>query len=220
MLAKTLLASALLCLPLHASIILVDFGFSNRLTSTTGWNNIYWQPTEGGSSLVSLTNMVDSTGASTNFGMSITTRGFIEPSGDSNAITGIPSNATSDSFYGTGNASVVTLTNLDPTQTYSFKFYSAVNRPDGVNRTSKFSINGQFVEINAYNNNGIWTDVIPNISPNAGGSIDINMSRGTGNTGSSYLLNIIHIETAPIPEPSAAVLSGMALLPMLRRRRK
>lgn len=227
---KPFLFCALLASPLQAAIILVDVGYSATSgaasqTTDTGWNNLYWnatvpvEPTDPPVGPMPVSNLVYSTGTASGFNLAVTTNGLAGPAGNANALSGVPSTASIDSFYGAGTPTTLTLSNLDPTLVYSFKFYSAVNRTDSINRMSRFTINGQSVQIQSYNNEGNWTDTISNISPDASGNIAITVARGTGNTSSSYLLNIIHIETAPIPEPSTALIGGLALIPLLRRRR-
>lgn len=222
---KHLFLPAAVCLgalPLKAAIIQIDLGFdtttvasvvTNRKTTTTGWNNSYWS----GTAPTSITNLVDSTGAATTYNFAFTTNGLIGPAELSSAIAGAPSTAYDDSFYGTTTPSVATFSGLDTSMTYNFKFYSAVNRGDTTNRMSRFTIGSNFVEIQARNNNGVWTNTISGVSPDALGNIAITMSQGTGNTGSSYLVNIIHMES--IPEPAVALLSAFGLIPLLRRRR-
>lgn len=216
-----LVASAATALPLSAAIIQIDLGQNtigaapdvvNRKTTDIGWNNSYW--TSGAPS--SIANLVDSTGASTGYAFAVTTNGLTGPSDPGNALPGVPESAYIDSYYGGENPTVFTISNLDPALTYNFTFYSAVNRGDGVNRTSRFTIGSSFTEIQSRNNSS-WTNTISGISPDANGNIDITVSRGSGNTGSSYLINIIHIES--IPEPTAALLSALGLIPCLRRRR-
>jgi hypothetical protein len=208
-------------LPLEAAIIQIDLGYNttgtapdvvDRKTTTTGWNNSYWSA----STPTPVANLVDSTGSLTGYSFSVTTNGLTGPAETGNLLAGVPATAYSDSVYGGENLTVFTISNLNPTLTYNFKFYSAVNRGDGVNRNSRFTIGSSFTEIQSRNNSS-WTDTLSGISPDEFGKINITVSRGSGNTSSSYLLNIIHMES--VPEPSAALLCYLGVIPLLRRRR-
>jgi hypothetical protein len=81
---------------------------------------------------------------------------------------------------------------------------------------SRYSIGSESVELEAQNNSTNWSAPI-SATPDASGNLEIVISQGTGNNAYSYMLNAMQIDY--IPEPSTAMLSTFALIPMLRRRR-
>lgn len=218
-LLKTLLPSVLFAFgSAHAGVILVDIGSPTQTTTgqPEAWNNLTDYALNG----TVAGGLVDSTGANTGYQLTITTSGFTGPASNSpngnQTIT--PTSASYDSFFGGGTASVLRLSNLNPALTYNFTFFGSVFRDDSTNRNTAYTVGGQTVSLQTRNNAATWSDTISGISPDVNGNIDITIARGSGNTGSSYLINILKVES--VPEPSHALLSlaGVSLMALRRRR--
>lgn len=210
--------TGLLAATASATTVLIDFGDS--ASPTTGaadaWNNV----TSSSAGLKS-SNLVTSLGGSTNYGLNITVSGF-SGSTDINQSTASPTPASAyrDGFYGAFpgsglGSSTILLTGLDPAVTYTFTFFGSVNR--GETRASRYTIGGESVELEARNNVSTWSDPI-SAAPDSSGNLEIVISRAAANTAQSYMLNAIKIDY--IPEPSTAMLSAFAILPLLLRRRE
>lgn len=202
----------------NAGVILVDIGNTTLTTSgqPEAWNNLTDYALNG----TVAGGLVDTTGANTNYELTVTTSGFTgyaanDASGNQSLT---PTSASYDSFFGGGTASVLRLSNLNPALTYSFTFFGSVFRNDSINRNTDYTVGGQTVSLQTRNNAATWSDTISGISPDVNGNIDITIARGADNTGSSYLINILKVES--VPEPSHALLSlaGVSLM-VLRRRR-
>ena len=216
---QTLLPSLLLASGnASAGVILVDIG--NPALTTSGqpetWNNLTDHAVNG----TVAGGLLDTTGASTGYNLTITTSGFTGPASNSpngnQTIT--PTSASYDSFFGGGTASVLRLSGLNSSLTYSFTFFGSVFREDSTNRNTDYTVGGQTVSLQTRNNAATWSNTISGISPDVNGNIDITIARGAGNTGSSYLINILKVES--VPEPSHALLSlaGVSLMALRRRR--
>jgi hypothetical protein len=202
----------------NAGVILVDVGNTTLTTSgqPEAWNNL----TDFALNGTVVGGLVDTTGANTGYNLTVTTSGFIGYAANSanGNQTLTPTSASYDSFFGLADPSVLRLSNLDTSLTYSFTFFGSVFRDDAINRNTAYTVGGQTVSLQTRNNAATWSDTISGISPDVNGNIDITLARGAGNAGSSYLLNILKVES--IPEPSHAVLSlaGVSLMALRRRR--
>jgi len=216
---KTLLPALLLASgSASAGVILVDIGNTTQTTSgqPETWNNLTDYALNG----TVVGGLRDTTGTSTGYDLTITTSGFIGPAANDSAgnQTLTPTTASYDSFYGTGTASVLRLSNLNTSLTYSFTFFGSVYRNDSTNRNTAYTVGGQTVSLQTRNNAATWSNTISGISPDVNGNIDITIARGAGNDSSSYLINILKVES--VPEPSHAILSlaGASLMALRRRR--
>jgi len=202
----------------NAGVILVDIGSTTQTTSgqPEAWNNLTDYALNG----TVAGGLVDTTGANTTYQLTITTSGFTGPAANdgSGNQTLTPTTASYDSFFGGGTASVLRLSNLDTSLTYSFTFFGSVFRNDSTNRNTAYTVGSQTVSLQTRNNAATWSNTISGIAPDVNGNIDITIARGAGNTGSSYLINILKVES--VPEPSHAVLSlaGVSLMTLRRRR--
>ena len=205
---------------LIAGTILIDLGSPNGTgtTPTTyetpgNWNNIT-NSTSG-----SATDLIDSDGNTTPFDIAVTS-GFGSTNnvhnGGSPSLT--PSTASIDAFFSNSSTgSTLTLSQLDPTLTYSFRFFASVFRGDSISRNARYTVGGSSVELDPYNNSSTWSAPISGISPDVNGNIVIDVRQGLGNNGGNYLLGIVEITT--VPEPASAFLGALGLIPLLRRRR-
>lgn len=218
-LLQTIFSSLLLSLGgAHAGVILVDIGGPGLTTSgqPEAWNNL----TDFTQNATVAGGLSDTAGMNTGYGLTVTTSGFtgVASNDGSGNQTLTPTTASYDSFFGGANASVLRLSNLNSSLTYSFTFFGSVYRADSTNRNTNYTVDGQTVSLQTRNNAATWSSTISGISPDVNGNIDITIARGSGNTGSSYLLNIMRVES--VPEPSHALLSlaGVSLLALRRRR--
>lgn len=170
--------------------IFVDFGSPSN--STTGnWNNI----TDHQGANVEL---IDDQGAKTGITLTITdpfyngynTSGTTAPTGDAAAI--FPSTATSDNFFGHGNAwsttaanpeGIFTLSGLDKTKYYSFKIFGS--RPSASDdRETLYTATGagtKTATLNASTNVSSFAK-IDSLLPDNSGVINIKCSAGVNNT--------------------------------------
>lgn len=192
--ALGLLASALaLASPLGATRMLIDFGSDTTgyLTASPTWNNVT------SPALNTSLALKDTSGLSTGVTLTITAPfnvngansanldGTIAPAGNA---TGFPSTATRDSFFGNtqafnGQTNVspkVTLTGLDPAQTYSLAFFASRTGVSDV-RTTRYTVVGAqtvATELDASNNVSEVAG-ISRVSPTASGTLAIELSPGT-----------------------------------------
>lgn len=170
--------------------ILIDFGSASTMTAGN-WNNI----TDHQGANVEL---IDDQGAKTGINLRITdpfyngynTAGTTAPTGEAAAI--FPSTATSDNFFGHGNAwgstpanpeGIFTINGLDKTKYYSFKIFAS--RPSSSdNRDSQYTISGNNTKVNTLNAsvNTSQFAVIDSIIPDNTGTITIKCNAGPNNT--------------------------------------
>lgn len=170
--------------------ILIDFGSASTMTAGN-WNNI----TDHQGANVEL---IDDQGAKTGINLRITdpfyngynTAGTTAPTGEAGTI--FPSTATSDNFFGHGNAwgstpanpeGVFTINGLDKTKYYSFKIFAS--RPSSSdNRDSQYTISGNNTKVNTLNAsvNTSQFAVIDSIIPDNTGTITIKCNAGPNNT--------------------------------------
>lgn len=172
-----------------SNALLVDFGSSTN-TSSSNWNNLS-NALLGGS----LSNLTNNGGVATNVNLVVTDAfNFVNTEGTVGAGSslGIPSTATSDSFFGntvdylgkTEPSGAVKFSNLDPNVDLALKFYaSRVVYTDKDNRDSKYTIEGlttKVVSLNAANNTNNF--VSTQVKPKADGSLTVTVSKGDNNT--------------------------------------
>jgi len=245
---RLLIAAGLVSAPAvsaHGSQILIDFGSSGTQTTTDSqtrsWNNVTDANDVSGSPFTlrnilntdsgyrmsisnpsGVTNPVGFNGANTN--------GTTSPTGSA-ASHGYPSSATQDSLYGntifftsaTVEAVRITLSSLNPTETYSFDFFASRT---GVtdNRETEYRIAGSgtptSVYLNAANNTGNIAS-LAGVAPDGNNQIVIDIDPGPNNTNTAngfYYLGVMEINS--VPEPTALALMGIVpAIGLLRRKR-
>lgn len=213
----------------NAETLLFDFGNVNQLSpaapNTPAWNNIL-RPADGGVPPV----LVDSLGNNTLVGLFFTDDFFINgppsqlgseaPAGDAAAY---PVSATDDYLFGHTGAfagepdnslSSFSLFGLDPNSLYDFTFFSARNGVND-NRDTAYNVaganSGSGVATTANNDTEVL--VIGDISPTAGGTIDIDVSAAATNTNGLgfYYLNVMQIDVRAVPEPSSTLMALLAM---------
>jgi len=216
---KTLICLLALVSPVCATTILIDFGPNATTGTPATWNN-FSPSTTGASS----TSLVDSTNTATSYTFAINGSITSPIIGDNNTdvarvnATASPFNITtvmSDAIYHNAQRTL-TLSGLDPSVAYTIRFYSYVTRTDS--RQTQFTINSasQVVEPASGTSGGVVT--FSNIMPNSSGIINADVVRAANNIGNNWILSAVEI-TYTIPEPSAAMLSALGIIPLLRRRR-
>lgn len=223
----SLLASALLVSSASAAVVRIDFGGTGAVTTEPGvtWNNLTG-PTVGSG----IADLRDINNVSTGLSISVTGAFRGVNAAGTGSSTLFPPNATSDSFFGnavsTGSFSgtylnsQLTLSGLNPLETYNFVFYAS-RVGDSANRTTAYTVTGgggvQTVNLNATTVNG---SVPANgVTADANGQIVIDVGPGAGNNTTERFFYIGVLEITSIPEPSVAVLGALSVLPLLRRRR-
>ena len=124
----------------------------------------------------------------------------------------IPSTAQTDVAYIQSDTVSFTFTGLDNSLKYNVELLSRVDAAQARNKTD-VTIGG--VTISNIDPNDGLVYAFNNLSPTSG-NLTISFS-GTGNT--TELFHINALQLTAIPEPSAALLGGLGLLALLRRRR-
>lgn len=215
---KTLLIPSLLAAGLlssaSAATILIDFGTNPTSGQSDTWNNVTSYSV--GQKSTDLRTTVNS---STNYSLSITQSGFAGGT-DDGPVTLTPTSAFRDGYYGafqtgtTDAPSIIRLSGLDPSLTYTFTFFGSVSRSG--TRGARYTVGSQFAELETANNASTWSAPISG-TPDSSGNLDIVISRASFNTDQSYLLNVVRIDF--IPEPTTALLSVLGIVPLLRRKR-
>lgn len=211
-----LLATFLGSAPLHAASILIDFG----PTTTTGlpqtWNNF-----TGTANDSSLTDLKDTTGASTSYNLTYTGATLLTLA-DNNTTSIIPTtpspfNVTSviiDSLY-LPTTGTFTLSGLNPAQTYDLTFYAYVNRSGS--RLSNYTVNGSTVSIQPASTElggKGGTAALTGMTPTPSGDLVITIESGAN---TNWILNGLQVTS--VPEPTSALLSLLGAACLLRRRR-
>lgn len=220
----------------QALSILVDFGSSatqtNHISITGGtdpsnfWNNV----TSVTPAAVPLM-LVDTTNASTGISLQITSRfSGINTNGAIDASAPYNSAATRDSFYGnteefSGQSNPnpsFTLSGLDPSSTYSFRFYASRTGAGDVRTTDYFVAGGiSGVATLDVANNVSNTASVVGITPDTFGQIQISLAAASTNNNSNHFIYLGALEIVAVPEPSSAGLllaGGVAALGIRRRR--
>lgn len=204
-----------------ASTILVDIGISSQQTSTTGWNNL----TAASGIPASLTNLVTSTGTTTAISLTYTgtSSGGIAGTGANwggpypSALSAIPASALRDGLFLNSGSITLTLGGLDPLLTYNFTLYGARGNNGG---DSIYTANGQNSatgSITSVFQNSTQVVNLTGIRPNASNAIDLVITGADISSTKGGALNFMQIDA--VPEPSTALLGGLGLLALLRRRR-
>ncbi|MGV3539437.1 MAG: GDSL-type esterase/lipase family protein [Rufibacter sp.] len=198
----------------------IDFGNATRL-SPAGWNNITDSKTG------SVANLVTSQGLNSGISVAVTDA-FNDGSNTAGAAADdslrIPSNAATDSFFGSKRTAVggfeptggVTISNLNPQTAYSFAFFSS--RVDtgtgGTNRESKYTVTGKTTQVVAMNPSGAkgYFVRVSNMLPADNGTITVTATTGDNNTnpdGYYYLgvLRMTYTTSAPVGPKSVTLTS-------------
>ncbi|WFB35296.1 hypothetical protein P3T73_14115 [Kiritimatiellota bacterium B12222] len=200
--------------PLWASVYYVDFGRSN-ITTPGNWNNV--------TSATSLTDIVDENGVNT-AGIDLAFGGNVGGSNNDSSLTyttDFPDTANRDFIYTTGTMTL-TLSDLNPSQTYSLKLFAS--RVTGDNRTTLFTItNGT---LNASSNQSLFvsnntgtTITFTDVVPTAGNQISLSIAPQDAASNWGY---ISALEITAIPEPRSFLLfiagAGFVLIHLKRKR--
>lgn len=218
-----------------ATTVFFDYGDTNSPTSAgDNYNNVLvGTPTLGAPQPVVLANTIDSTGAGTGIGLSLSgfyhgpnPNGTLAPSGAAATFT---ASATRDSVFthtvpfGTDQANpkgAIVLTGLNDSTSYDFTFFAS-RTGVGDNREAKYTVTGgssTSALLNASNNvSNVAT--ISGMFPSAG-SITINVEAGPNNNNGSRFayLGAMRLEYTAVPEPTTVVLLGLSGLGLLFRR--
>lgn len=207
----------------HAQVFLIDFGPTS--TTATGWNNL----TGASSTSVSI-NLVTSTGLATSSQLITTaTPNHFTNSGTSSATStafgAFTSTAVGDFLASSSLSTVLTITGLDPTKTYTFEFFASRSTGAGTRTTDYTLTNGgrtdpAVTSLDAGDNISN-TSIIASFAPSLQGDVVLTLTRGAGNTANFTYINAMTITA--IPEPSAfAAIAGFGALGFgaTRRRRR
>jgi hypothetical protein len=205
----------------QAAVAYIDFG--PTATTATGWSNF--------TTIVStpaITNAQSTAGTATTWDFATggwTTAGTSgKPVFEGNAETvfgGTVGSASSD-FFGVQNAAVGTLTisDLSPLETYTITVFASRNATG--DRTGLYTVTGltgpQSQTLNASQNSFNYL-TFSNVAPAVNGTITLTTALGQGNDQTYAYLNAVKVESAPVPEPAALGLLGVAACGLLRRRR-
>lgn len=221
--------------PLRATTILIDFGNNGTngvQTTSPDANGNYWNNSSTVS--YSVTDMV----TSNNVGTTIDLTYITSTSANTNplGVTGAPSpfniaSAYQDAIFTTattaGTGITFRLSQLDATKTYVFSFFGS--RDATTSRTTTYQVAGATTTSGSLQTSGTnlgGTGINHNIanvlelggsggiSPNGSNQIDVTFFSASGGFG---YLNAMEITV--IPEPGAALLGGLGMLALLRRRR-
>lgn len=222
---KTIVAILLLAAaPAYAATLNVDFGDSSQVTAGN-WNNIIVNTPV----ILSIPNMVDSTGAGTGIGISVS--GFY-PGSNQNGTTSptgaaaiFDAQATRDNAFGHtgefgGNPNApfgtVALTGLNPALSYNFTFFGSRT---GVtdNRETKYDVAGLNSAVSYLDaaNNASNVATAGGIQPTAAGEIFIEVSAGPNNTNGSKFYYLGAMQVTAVPEPACLGLATVAVLGVL-----
>jgi len=212
----------------EAAVIRIDFGGTADQTTEAGvtWNNL-----TGYTSGSNIPDLRDTGDALTGIRLQITGafRG-VNGSGTTTS-TLFPGNATKDSFFGHTVASgafpaptfpngQLTLSGLNPSETYNVLFYAS-RVGDSVNRETTYTATGgngsQSRTLNSNNTNGSVT--VTGLTADAEGKIVIDVGPGANNATTEKFYYIGAMEITSVPEPAVSLLGAGALAFLLIRRR-
>lgn len=226
-----LFAMALTTLTATAQTIYLDFGLG--AVPSSGWNSF-----GSSSTAFSISNLVDSTNATTSVGLDVNGGFGTTGSGVAAGVTSFTSTASGEthdfaagavSDYLAGTTSgVFTFTGLDVGKTYTLEFFSSRSNPGGGRNTQFVVSNG-----GASGNVTLTLDAGDNVSgtvyassfaPSVSGTISVTLTAVSPTNGFYYInAAAITANTSTVPEPSAfALVAGAAGLGLcvLRRRRR
>jgi hypothetical protein len=227
-LAATLAAVLVAVAPASAASLFFDFGDSNQ-TTPGNYNNFIMNPPVTGS----IANAIDSTGASTGIGATVSgffngsnTTGTATPTGAAAAL--FHPQATRDNAFGHAAAfgtnpltpeGTVAFTGLDPSTAYNFTIFAARIGVTDI-REAKYVVTGANSGMALLNASGNTSNlaVISGIFPTAGGTIDLKASPGPNNNSTSQFYFLGALELAAVPEPSAGLSAVVGVLGLLGRR--
>lgn len=233
-----------------AAQVLVDFGAGTPTTTDTlarTWNTIGSANDLTGSPFT----LLSTTSTDSGYRLSISNppgvtnpigfngenaNGTLTPTGTA-ALRGYPASATGDSVYGNtssfGSGIVqafrLTLSNLNPNETYSLAFFASRIGASGDNRETEYFITGgnlsTSIFLNASENTGNVAE-LTGITPNGSNQIVIDIDRGPNNNNGTgfFYLGVMEINTVAIPEPATLGIAGIVIAGLLgvevRRRRR
>ncbi|MDB6070464.1 MAG: hypothetical protein JWL81_1635 [Verrucomicrobiales bacterium] len=216
---------------LPAATVFMDFGDSSQVTAGN-YNNF----TKGAVSVLSIADLVDSTGSAT--GISGSVSGFHAGSNTSGATapTGaaalFDAQATRDNFFGstgifgtvTAPTGTVTFSGLDGSGATAYTFDFFASRTGVVdNREAEYSIAGIGAPVSVFldaSNNLSNTTSSTGIVPTLGGTITITVDPGPANTNTTGFFYLGAIRMTSVPEPAGASLAALAGLTLLGQRRR
>ncbi len=207
----------------HAQVFLIDFG--PNATTSTGWNNL----TGASSTSVSI-SLVASDGSATTAQLitSVSPNHFTNAgttSATTTAFGAFPSTAVGDFLASSNTSTVLTITGLDPSRSYSFEFFASRSGGPGTRTTDYTLTNGgrtasALTSLDAGDNISN-TSIISSFTPSTEGQIVLTLTRGAGNTVGFTYLNAMTITTSPVPEPASfAGLAGLGALGFVATRRR
>jgi hypothetical protein len=209
-----------------SDVILIDFGKTTD-TTTGNWNNVAkTTPSSATFALneVLVANAIRFSDAATT-GVTLTRTGANDVasagigaatvaanSGLSFTGTGtIPNSAQVDLMYVSANLVTLTLGGLNNSLTYNLEMLSMI----ATDRNERnINVNGTIVSVDP--NEAPFVRAFNNIATNGSGQIVISFPNAGG---SADIQHINALQLTAIPEPSAALLGGLGLLALLRRRR-
>jgi|GEM_PF-800862 len=173
----------------------IRFDFGGVAEAGTGaitpgnWNNVTTVSTG-----VKIANAVDSTGAQTGVGLTITTAfNNINYLGSTSASGAYPSTAMQDSFFvQDAQTAAIRLTGLNPSATYTLIFFAS-RVGGGTNRVTNYTVAGTTVPLDATDNT-MNTVGVGNVVPQADGTIDVSLTNAIG-SGYGYL-GVLEVQPA------------------------
>ncbi|RYD34744.1 MAG: hypothetical protein EOP87_08635 [Verrucomicrobiaceae bacterium] len=223
----TPLASLALVSTAGAAVVRIDFGGTANPTAVSGvtWNNLTGPAV--GSNIADLRDIGD---VATGIRMEVTGAFRGVNSGGTTSSTLFPADATRDSFFGNTVSSTnfpgtfpngqLTLSGLNPAETYSILFYAS-RTGDSVNRESSYTATGgngsQTRALNSNNTNGSVT--VTGLTPDSNGRIVIDVGPGANNATTEKFYYLGAMEITSVPEPGVSLLGAGALAFLLIRRR-
>jgi hypothetical protein len=237
---------------LDAASILIDFGNSGLTTNldalSRNWNNVTQADDLSGSPFT----LLNTTGTDTGFRLTISnpasaTNPIGFNSDNSNGVVGPtppisgealarndPASATRDSLFGNttnfSNGIVesvrLVLSNLNPSELYSFDFFASRLGTGGDNRETEYFITGgaggtapTSVFLNVSENTGNIIGA-SGFSPDASNQIVIDIDRGPNNSNGSGFYYLGVMEVTSVPEPCTLAILGLGMGALLARRRR
>lgn len=182
--------------PAPGASVQIDFG-SASLTSTGNWNNL--TDSINGTAI----NLIDDSGGATGVDVSVTD-GFVGANtvGIAGNTLGYPGNASKDNFW-TGSftshaealnhPAEVTINGLDPDAVYDISLFASRTGTDSGNgRLTRYTINGQWQDLEAADNTD--TEVVfQGISPEADGTLSVDIVASAAGTSRFGYLSLMKI---------------------------